>query len=253
MDRLMAEPRCDLTLPDQVVHVWSLSLPLPDAMLQALASTLSPDEHSRARRFLFAHDRQRFIAVRGALRLLLGRYAHIPPAQVRLDYGEYGKPALAQTLPNGRRLHFSVSHAGSIALLAFNCDHELGVDVEQLRPLPNADQVARSTFSSEESAAIQALPAHQQQEAFFTCWTRKEAYVKARGLGLSFPLDQFAVTLAPDEPPRLLFVAGEPDEPSRWRFITFTPAPTYVAALVGAACEWEPQFRGDLMTWHAGR
>ncbi len=193
------------------VHVIAASLDeLPSAARRAW---LSADEVARAERFHFPRDRHRFAAGRGLLRGLLGRYLGLDPAELRFVYGPRGKPGLG---PEARDLRFNVSHSGGLALLAFVRGRHLGVDLERERPLPEAEEMAGRFFSPRESAELRRLPGADRPRAFFRCWTRKEAFIKATGEGLSRPLDAFDVTLAPGEPARLLRVEGEPGDPGRW-------------------------------------
>jgi 4'-phosphopantetheinyl transferase len=190
-------------------------------------TVLSEDERLRAGRFRFVQDRHRFAASRALLRRLLGRALGLAPGAIRFEYGAYGKPRLAG---DAGPLWFNLSHAGRWGLFAVSAG-EVGVDLESVRPLEDLDSLAGTVFSTGERAALSALPSPQRVQGFFNGWTRKEAYVKARGDGLSRALDGFDVTVAPGDPPRLLRVAGEPDEPARWALSSFEPLPGYVAAM----------------------
>jgi 4'-phosphopantetheinyl transferase len=182
-----------------------------------------------------------FIVARAVLRMILGRYLQIEPKQVQFSYGYHGKPELAERLGD-TELRFNLAHSHELALYAFTRGREIGVDIEYLRFIPDAEQIAASFFSAGEIAALQALPANQRQMAFFACWTSKEAYVKAVGKGLALPLDQFEVSLAPGEPAGLLNVKGAPGEAPRWSLNTWTPAPGYVAALAVKGRNWQPTY-----------
>jgi 4'-phosphopantetheinyl transferase len=208
------------------VQVFSVSL--DDLPLAAPLSRLSPDESRRASRFHFERDRRRFAAARGVLRELLGRYLGVDPSALVFSYGPQGKPALASPW---KGLRFNVSHSGGLALLAFSTDHEIGVDIEQERPVPEMDSIAERHFSPRESAELRLLEERERRRAFFHCWTRKEAFVKAVGDGLSHALDAFDVTLAPGEPARLLRVAGDPEAGRRFRLEGLEPAEGFAAAL----------------------
>lgn len=236
-------PPAGLTLPGDEVHVWRASLDLPASRVQELAQALSADERTRASRFRFERDRRRFIASHGILRAILGRYLDVEPARLQFCHGPYGKPALAET-PNGSTLCFNMSHSHEFALYAITRNGEVGVDLENIRPVPDAEQIARRFFSGRENAAFQAVPTDLKHKVFFTCWVRKEAYVKARGDGLSLPLDQFDVSLTPGEPARLLDTRFDSQEASRWSLYDVTPGPGYVAAVAvqGPDCRlrcWE--------------
>jgi 4'-phosphopantetheinyl transferase len=231
----MAEAAGRWSLPEEEVHVWQVRLDRPESALRRMSRLLSADETERAERFRVERVRHRFVLGRGVLRMILGRYAGRHPAHLRFRYGEHGKPALA----DGGDLCFNVSHSDSLALYAVARGREIGVDVERLRPLPRAERIAERFFSLPERAALRATPSERRLEAFYTCWTRKEAYIKARGDGLGHPLDRFAVSIAPGEPARL-WAAGEADggEIARWSLDAVPPAPGYVAALVARGSGW---------------
>ena len=229
-DSLWRPPPAGLTLAQGEIHLWLASLQPPAAQLQQLWSTLSEAEQARAERFHFEKDRRRFIVARGALRSLLGRYLGQPPRQIEFRYGPQGKPALIDpALEAG--LHFNLSHSHELALVAVVCQPEIGVDIEHIRPLADLDALARRTFSSHENQALQALPPELRLEGFYNCWTRKEAYIKADGAGLSQPLDQFDVSLAPGRPAQLLRIDGPEKAAASWFLHGLQPAPDYVAAL----------------------
>jgi 4'-phosphopantetheinyl transferase len=212
------------------VHVWRVPLAQPAAEIERLGRTLSSDERTRAARFHFERDRRTFTVVRGALRTLLGRYlAHAPDA-LAFGYGAKGKPYL--TAPAAAAVRFNVSHAGDLGLLAFARDRELGVDVEQRRALADLLSLAAASFSSAELAALRALPAAVHSEAFYLCWSRKEAFIKATGEGIS-QLDAFDVSLAPGDPARLLAIRGAAAH-TAWSMYELPPLDGHAAALVTA-------------------
>jgi 4'-phosphopantetheinyl transferase len=223
-------PPARLEAPSNLIHVWRASLDPPMPHVQRLTRVLSDAEHSRAGQFYFERDRKRFIAGRGLLRIILGRYLAISPDRVQLHYGLTGKPALAAS--QGRQgIEFSVSHSRGLILYAVTCNRRIGIDVEHVRAIPNADDIAQRIFSLREYAAFRALPLEQRQAAFFCGWTRKEAYLKACGEGLSRELDRIDVSLAPFEPARRLSIQGDPQASSRWSLQEIAPAPGYVAAV----------------------
>src|SRR5438046_3961564 len=162
------------------IHAWCAGLDELASDLTAFAETLSVGERQRAERFQFDRDRKRFIVRHGLLRMILGRYLNLEPARLSFTCESRGKPALAGIL-DGRTLHFNLSHSDGLALFAVARRFALGVDVERIRPIPEIDQIAGKFFSTRESATLNALPAEQKLEAFFNCWTRKEAYLKATG------------------------------------------------------------------------
>jgi 4'-phosphopantetheinyl transferase len=212
---------------DGEVHLWRASLDREREQVEELHALLSPDERARAARFHFARDRDRYVVGRGLLRRLLAGYLGIEPGAVRFRYGAHDKPELAAPGPA-----FNVSHSGPVGLFAFVNLGEIGVDVELDREQPDHEQIAERFFSPAEREALRALPAEQRARGFLSCWTRKEAFIKARGDGLSLALDSFDVTLDPDAPPALLRTAWSQDEPRRWRLLDLTDrARGYVASL----------------------
>jgi 4'-phosphopantetheinyl transferase len=219
------------------IQVWTLSLELPEAEWQPLAALLSEDERARAVRFVFERHRRRFTAARAALRHILGARLGVAPAEVRFAYGPHGKPELAAGCGAGR-LRFNLAHSHELALVALCEGRELGVDVEHVRPLADAMRIAERFFSTREREALAGLPPEAQREAFFRCWTRKEAYLKALGDGLARPLDGFDVSLARGEPAALLGVAADPAEAARWGLAHLEPAPGYVGALAVEGSGW---------------
>jgi len=212
------------------VHVWRARLLQPAAVVRALWQTLAPDECRRAERFRFEHDRERFVVGRGRLRAILGCYLDINPGRISFCYNPYGKPALSGELGDAN-IHFNLSHAGDLALYAFAPSSAVGVDIEQQRAEVADLAIAERFFSPREFAALRALPDAARSQAFFNCWTRKEAYIKARGEGLSLPLEQFSVSLTPGAPAELLDVAADQRERTRWSLRALAPGPGYVAAL----------------------
>ena len=202
----------------------------PDAV-QSESELLSGIELQRASRFARDEDRWRFIQSRATLRRLLASRLRIAPRAVDLVVGPYGKPALAPQLRRSG-LQFNVSHSAQIAAFGFSWGREIGVDVEAVRPVPEADSIARQFFSPREVEAYFALPAADRRLGFFNCWTRKEAFVKARGDGLGFGLDRFDVSLDPRGPARILRVDRQPGERCGWMLGDFHPAPGFVGAVV---------------------
>lgn len=218
------------SLPGDRVHLWRIWLDRPAGYAEPLIQILSADERARAERFRFERDRNRFIIGRSALRTILAGQLGTGPGRVRFTYGPQGKPYLAQDAGSGG-IRFNMAHSHGLALLALARDRELGVDLEWVRPLPDADQIAARFFSAAEHTTFRELPKDQRQEAFYLCWTRKEAYIKAVGEGLSRPLSQFDVSLTPGQPARLLRVEGDPAEIDRWSLVSLAPAAGYLAAL----------------------
>jgi 4'-phosphopantetheinyl transferase len=222
-----------LSLSSGEVHVWRAHLEQPPEVLQRLLRTLDIDEQTRASRFYFEKHRRRFIAARGVLRSLLGRYLEVKPEEVRFAYGQYGKPALDAAHHAGV-LRFNASHSHELAVYAFAQDHDVGIDVEYIKEDFATQEIAERFFSKYEVQVFRALPHEEQGAGFFRCWTRKEAYIKAIGSGLSHPLDQFDVTLAPNEPAALLRDYRDAEGATRWG-IDLDLAAGYVGALAVAA------------------
>lgn len=223
----------DLSLQQGEVHVWRA--PLDRQPERPLAQTLSADEQQRAARFHFEADRRRFVAGRGFLRAVLARYLHIEPGEIRLSYEEQGKPALPGDEGLGA-IRFNLAHSGELALCAV-ARREVGIDLELIRPVPDSAQIAERYFSMRERAAFHSRPQERWDEGFLRQWTRKEAYLKARGCGLSLEPDQFEVWASQDGSLRLE-VAGEPGEARRWSLVDLTPAGDYVAALAVEGRDW---------------
>ncbi len=184
------------------LHVWSARLDADLAVDDELLAHLSDDERDARHRFLHARDRRMFVLSHATRRLLLGAYVGAPASSLRFTTTSYGKPSLAASF--GSDVRFNVSHSGDVALLAVARGREIGVDVEQIRALEDWEALAKRAFSSAERDAIRAMPEETRLDAFYACWSRKEAVIKAVGLGLSFPLDAFDVDAAPARPPRLV-------------------------------------------------
>src|SRR5688500_18220547 len=218
-----------LSLQAGEIHVWRVDLGQSKDVVQKFRSSLEDDEIRRADRFHFEKDRRAFLVSRGFLRQVLGRYLATNPQALRFSYGSYGKPALDGEHKD-RPLRFNMSHSRGVGLVAVSEGKELGVDVEHIRADFATEDIARRFFSPREVAAFNALPPELRVNAFFRCWTRKEAYIKAIGLGLSQPLDGFDVTLAPDESPALL--RADRHDASRCSARDLAVGSDYAAALV---------------------
>lgn len=226
-------------LPPDLIRIWRVFLdrgPVNNLKLQEL---LSPDELDRARRFHFERDQRRFTLAKRALRMILGGYLKSDPKTIVFHYGPQGKPRLANETSG---IQFNVSHSEELAVIAVARERELGVDVEHLRSSEWAEENPEGFFSAREVAMFRSLPRDQAQAAFFTCWTRKEAYIKARGCGLSIPLEDFDVSLEPEKPAALLHVKNDPDEPNRWGMAELRPAPGYIGAIVAMGKDWRFAF-----------
>ena len=225
-------------LSQDEVHVWRLALDQPAPSQQRLEQFLSPAEVRRADRFHLAHDRRRFVVSHGALRWLLGRYLEQAPASIQFYHGPHGKPYCAAAL-DAAPLQFNLAHSGAIALFGFTRHRLLGIDIELRQPLADLRAIATQFFSPAEARALLALPAPLQLIGFYNCWSRKEAYIKAIGKGLSQPLDSFDVTLCPGEPACLLRVADQPTAQERWQMRALEPHSDYAAAVVIEGTGWQ--------------
>jgi 4'-phosphopantetheinyl transferase len=179
------------------LHVWAV--PIAGPLLATDQQLLSVDEQTRASRFRLDRVRQHFITARARLRMILSTYLDIHPAAIRFVYDKLGKPALDNST-RGDGLFFNLAHSGELALVAVTYDCEVGIDVEHLRPVRHAEGITRRFFHHDEAADVLACRGPERAEAFFRCWTRKEAVVKAIGKGLQFPLSQFRVPVQSDTP-----------------------------------------------------
>lgn len=209
------------------IHVWTVPIGASQGAASTFEPVLSPDEIERATRFRFDHLRDSFITARGTLRYLLGRYLDVDPANIQFRYGSKGKPLLS----GGQGIDFNLAHSGNMAVFAFTVDCEIGVDVERIRALNDMEDLAKRYFCSEEAAELISLASQDREQAFFSCWTRKEAYIKAIGEGLSTPLDEFRVTVLPDEPVRLVHIAANRDAAEAWNLEDLQLTEGYAAAL----------------------
>lgn len=222
-----------------IVRVWQVRLDAASLSPRGMEQLLSSDEKERARRYVFERDRRRFTAARGSLRQILSRYLDQDPEAITFAYGSEGKPRLADDASD---LRFNVSHSGEIALIAVTHGRELGIDVECLRPLTDLEGLLATNFSACEIEAFRALPKENAQMSFFAGWTRKEAYLKAKGCGLAIPLNGFSVTMDPMQPAALLDVENSPSEASRWRMIDLAVPEGYAGTLVAENGCWQCDF-----------
>ena len=215
-------------------RIWSADLEPGAAAIDRFVPLLSADERQRAERFHFRRDAMRWIAARAILREILGACLGADPHGVAFAYGDKGKPALAA--PAGPLdLQFSLAHSAHLGLYAVTVGCPVGVDVERVRPLSDMDRIAERSFSRQECAALRALPVSLRPAGFFNCWTRKEAYIKAIGLGLSYPLQRFSVSLAPGVPAGLEAVEIDPAHVEAWTMEALAPRSGFVGAVVVGA------------------
>ena len=226
------------------VELSQCPLDLPAASLHEAYAVLSPDEVERARRFKFERHRGRFVAARAFLRRTLAQYLSVSPRELAFVYGPFGKPGLSARWA-GERLEFNLSHSGDLAILAITRGPAVGVDVEQILHVRDLQSIAARFFSAHEIAALNAVPPETRDFAFYRCWTRKEAFLKALGSGLAHPLDSFDVSLD-ETSPRVLSIRDGSESPSDWTLHHLCPRPGYVGTLA---------VRGDdvRVAWQGGR
>ncbi len=232
LDELWPTPPTEPVLSGNEVHVWCARLDQPQSVVQRLAQTLSADEYSRAERFYFARHSRRFIVGRGVLRMILGGYLRRAPRQLQFRYGPNGKPALQAEGLKGHTLEFNLSHAESLALYAVALNRRVGVDIEGVQHIAEAEQIAERFFTRGECASLRALPEGEMQQTFFRYWTRKEAYLKATGTGLSQPLNRIDVSCSEEEPRWRLVIEEDRQEALRWSCADLQPAQGHHAAIV---------------------
>jgi 4'-phosphopantetheinyl transferase len=218
------------------VHVWAGALDVPQASLAGLAATLSKSEQDRATRFHFDRHRNRFIVGRGMLRVLLGRYLKCEPKALDFAYGAAGKPRLANH-PEETALQFNLAHSDDLALIALTRIGQVGIDVERIRPLQDAEELVARFFSTREHQAFKRLDERKKPAAFFNLWTRKEAWLKATGEGIASSLHLVEVSFLEDEPARLVSVPAPLDQGLSWSLLDLRPAPGFAAALAIAASD----------------
>ena len=220
-------PPDKLSLGEKEAHIWRADLEFDEPLQSSFLKLLSPDEKSRAAKFRFAKDSRNFIIARGILRLLISKYLEMNPAEISFQYSEFGKPGIA----DNHSLQFNISHSQNIALFAFVKKLKVGVDVEFVNPDIQVKDIATNFFSSNEVLNLLALPEKEHTLGFFNCWTRKEAFIKAVGEGLSFPLDQFEVSLEPGKPAKLLATDWEPKAVSKWSMYAISPGANFVGSV----------------------
>jgi 4'-phosphopantetheinyl transferase len=224
--RLRREDDAHPFLADGALHVWQARLAASEDERAEFTRLLSPDERARADRFYFERDRRHFIAGRGILRSILSRYLACLPEEIAFLYGPKGKPSLP-----GAAIQFNLAHSDGLAVLAVARGGMVGIDLERIRPMQDWDRVMNSVFTVAEIEAIAALPPADQLRAFFTCWTRKEAYVKATGDGITVPLQHFSVPVVPGSPPCMVQVEGASQDITRWSFHELPLGPEYVGTV----------------------
>ena len=227
---LTAPPDAAWRIAPGHINLWRASLDLPSGQVRELERCLSPDELARAKRFVVRSARDRYTVARATLRNILARYVSEAPADLRFGYAEHGKPHLTHP---GSSIRFNLSHSHGLAVYALTSDQPVGIDVEFLnrRKIVDRLRIAYRFFSDREYNTLAAMPPYQRDRAFLTCWTRKEAFVKAIGQGLTCPLDQFDVTVDPKEPAELLATRWDATCAQRWTMANIDPGSDYIGAL----------------------
>lgn len=216
------------------IHVWRISIDAasPRELIAARRALLTPAELVRAGRFYTSRLADQWVLGRGALRAILSRYTGVGAGAIVLETETHGKPVMRMPRAQGEAPSFNLSHAGDVALMAVTRTVAIGVDIERIREMRDGDRVAKRFFSEAEYAQYAALPPDERATGFFRCWTRKEAFIKAIGEGLSRPLSTFDVTLRPGDTARLVRVKDAPDEAKEWSMHAFEPATGYMAAVI---------------------
>lgn len=224
----LANKNPELNLGD--VHIWRAHLPSHVSALQQYCEILSKEEMNRAERFKFAEHRQRFIIAKGILRIILGRYLMLPPQAIKFNYGQHGKPSLAISQASELTLHFNQSDSQDFAVYGITLRREIGIDIEYMqRPGISHDDIARRYFSATEYDSLMHLPQDRREAAFYRLWTCKEAFLKAIGLGLSFPLQNFDIDIALSNP-QLARISDTALGNESWQIRTLTVAENYASA-----------------------
>ncbi|HEX2868122.1 MAG TPA: 4'-phosphopantetheinyl transferase superfamily protein [Ignavibacteriales bacterium] len=218
--------KTEYLLPEDEIHVWHVKA--ESASAAEFWDILTRDEMERACAYYFSKDRDNFIISRGVLRILIARYLNILPEEITLHFNKYGKPFLKK---NGKELKFNVSHSKGMLLFAFSRGLELGIDIEFMRHDFAHMEIAGGFFSKNEVLMLSLLPEEMRTTAFYNCWTRKEAFIKAKGRGLSIPLDSFDVSVRPGDPPELLNIYGQAGESRKWKIFNLNTAHGYCASL----------------------
>ncbi len=216
-----------VSLSEHKVDIWHYTFVSNFAHISKYLRLLSRDEIQRAKKFKFQIDRERYIIARAILRILLGKYTDQNPTNIRFKYTSYGKPYIE----NKNNLKFNISHSGDKAVFGFNLNNEVGIDIEKLKGDFDVLELAQNFFSKTEIAALKQIPKDQLSRAFYRCWTRKEAFIKAKGSGLSFPLNKFAVSLDDDNQAALLKTKWDASEKSDWSLFSFVPDEQYIGAV----------------------
>jgi 4'-phosphopantetheinyl transferase len=238
-ERIWLAPSKVRDLLDNEVHVWLVNLDLEIYSLSRFLRDLSLSERTRAKKLRFESDQRRFVLAKGMLRHLLGDYLGMPPHEIQFSAGPAGKPELSQGhLGDTGFFHFNQSHSGHLAVFAFSRTHRVGVDIEEIRPYNELEQVAELLLNSKELAAFHNLTPEAKQEAFFGAWTCKEAFVKAIGKGLSLPLSSFEISGTANGLSRIVQSDQHPPQPLGWHVKQLPISTQFAAAVCAEGDEW---------------
>ncbi len=215
-----------MIISDGDIHIYRQSIDAPLDKLDFFRKLLSQDELQRANRFRFDKDRNHFISGRGLLRIILGKYLNESPASVKISYLDKGKPYIESS-----PVKFNLAHSGGKAFYAFALNIEVGIDLEKIKEMPDAADIAERFFSEDEVNEFRTVEKDNIETAFFNCWTRKEAFIKAIGEGLSHPLADFSVTLKPGDEPKFLMIKNKPDEVKEWSLFDIEAESNFISSL----------------------
>lgn len=221
----------DLYLSGDDVHIWCATLNPPDSCVEQIAQTLSADELKRAERFHFLEHRKQFITAHGLMRKLLANYLHIEASEIVFDYGANGKPFLSEKFTK-EKIRLNLSHSNGYALMAFAYDREIGVDIEYIRDFADIYMVAKQVFSTKDYDILQSFTEIERKKAFFKIWTRKEAYLKAKGEGFSSALTNIDISFYTNDNSTSIRLGGNSEAKGHWTVQDLKPLPGYAAAFV---------------------
>jgi 4'-phosphopantetheinyl transferase len=234
LDRLLSPIRGD------EVHIWTGRSVADPAVLDRFRVMLCAAEMARADALKFARHRHEFVSSHALLRMIAGAHLGVAPGEVRFGSNLYGRPRILN--PTAEPLHFSLSHSDGLIVIALSKHESVGIDVERIRPIAGLESVARSHFTESETSKLEGLADFERLNAFFRCWTRKEAFVKATGLGMSLDFHHVEVSLLDDEKPAILACAWDDSEPGRWRMAEFIPQEGFVACVAAKVPKLELRF-----------
>jgi len=222
------------------IHLWVLNLKQPYYTFQNLKKLLNEEEKFKLNRYIFNSDKKRYVVSHGFLKKIIGKYLDINPNDVSFRISSLGKPRLDETL-KPINFEFSMAHSHELAIYALTKGRRVGVDIEYIHRKIDHMKIASKFFTKKERGILKTLPEHQRKKAFYNCWTRKEAFIKTFDEKL-LDFQEFEVTIIPGEAPQIINIEGYPMESTHWYMISFSPAESYVGALVGEGRNWKPRF-----------